>query len=347
MGWHYPIPGEQSGIFLAAGPGPSADNPPQIRTFPPAAGAAHTAQWTAYGADSYGVNVTTGDLDGDGASELVTGAGPGAVYGPHVRGFTPYGDPLSGVNFLAYGTSKFGVNVACADFDGDGRDELVTGAGPGEVFGPHVRGWSWSGGSVAPLPGVNFFAYGTPRWGVNVGGGDIDGDGRDEIVTGAGPGDIYGPHVRGWNVDGGAAAAIPAVSYFAYGTFKKGVRVTCGDVDGDGIDEIVTGPGPSSVFGAHIRGWNYDGITLAGIPGINFFAWPPAESLYGATVSTGADLDGDGRSEIFVGQGPDPTAGTQARVFSYDGSQISLLFDLDAFGDSGMTFGVNTAAGRY
>ncbi len=348
MGWHYgPPPPEPEGPFLVAGPGPAESNPPLVRVFPPEQGAAPTAQWAAYGADSYGVNVTTGDLDGDGASEIVTGAGPGSVYGPHVRAFTPGGGPVAGLSYLAYGTNRFGVNVACGDLDGDGRDELVTGAGPGDVFGPHVRGWDYEGGLVLPISGVSFFAYGAPRWGVNVASGDIDGDGFDEIVTGPGPGDTYGPHVRGWDVDGGSTAAIPQVSYLAYGTNKKGVRVACGDVDGDGIDEIVTAPGPSAVFGANIKAWNYDGVTVAGIPGINFFAWDAGTSLYGATVSALADLDGDGRSEIIAGQGPDPSAGTVVRVFSYDLVETTLLFSLDAFGDDGMSMGVNTAAGRY
>ncbi len=92
----------------------------------------------------------------------------------------------------------------------DGFDEIITGAGPGAVFGPHVRGWNYDGTpGVTPVPGVSYFAYGTPKWGVNVSAGDIDGDGYDEIVTGAGPGAVYGPHVRGWNVDGGTAAAMP------------------------------------------------------------------------------------------------------------------------------------------
>jgi len=77
-------------------------------------------------------------------------------------------------------------------------DEVVTGAGPGAVFGPHVRAWDYDGGSgVTQVPGVSYFAYGTPKWGVNICCGDIDGDGYDEIVTGAGPGAVYGPHVRG------------------------------------------------------------------------------------------------------------------------------------------------------
>jgi len=348
MGWHYGVqPPEPEGPFLVTGPGPAESNPPLVRVFPPEREAVHTAEFTAYGADSFGVNVTTGDINGDGTTEIVTGAGPGAVYGPHVRGFTPTGFAISELNFLAYGTNKYGVNVVCGDLTGDGRDEIITGAGPGEVFGPHVRAFTNTGTAMEPMPGVNFFAYGTPKWGVNVATGDIDGDGDAEIVTGAGPGDIYGPHVRGWDVDGGTAAAMPGVSYMAYGTFKKGVRVTCGDVDGDGIDEIVTGPGPSSVFGAHVRGWNYDGGTLSEISGINFFAWPTGESLYGATVSAGADLDGDGRSEIIVGQGPDPSAGTTVKVYGYDGSQTSLLFDIDAYGDGGLTRGVIAAGGSY
>jgi len=333
--------------FLVAGPGAAESNPPLVRVFPAEDGATHTAEWSAYGASSFGVNVTTADLDNDGTSEIITGAGPGAVYGPHVRGFTPEGTPIDGLNFLAYGTNKYGVNVVCGDLTGSGNEELITGAGPGAVFGPHVRAFSWDGTTVSPMAGISFFAYGTPRWGVNVAAGDIDGDGRSEIVTGPGPGNVYGSHVRGWDIDGGSATAIPGVSYFAYSTNKMGVRVACGDVDGDGIDEIVTGPGPSGFFGTHVRGWNYDGGTLTEIEGINFFAWQQSESLFGATVSAQADLNSDGRAEIIVGQGPDPSAATPVKVFSYDGTQSTLLFGISAYEDGGLTHGVNAAAGRY
>jgi hypothetical protein len=267
------------------------------------------------------------------------------VFGPHVRGWTLDGDPLGSVNFFAYGTSKYGANVYCGDIDRDGFDEIVTGAGPGAVFGPHVRGWNHDGsGSVTAMAGVNFFAYGTPKWGVNVSCGDIDGDGFDEIVTGAGPGAVYGPHVRGWNVDGGSASPVSGCSFFAYGTLKYGVNVSCGDMDGDGVDEIITAPGPGSIFGSHVRGWNYDGTALTELTGINFFAWDPGEARYGAKVYAGADLDNDGRSELAVGCGPDPLAATEVKVFHYDGSQISLLFSLDAYPDLELTHGTNVAA---
>ncbi len=71
------------------------------------------------------------------------------------------------------------------------------------------------------------------------------------------------------------------------------------------------------------------------------------ESLFGATVSSGTDLDGDGRDEIITGQGPDPAAGSMLKVFGYDGAQTSLLFSLDAYGDIGLTHGVNVAGGSY
>jgi hypothetical protein len=124
---------------LAAGAGPAPGNAPLVRIFPPENDAAHEAEFSAYGADGFGVGVSCGDVDGDGFDELLTGAGPGEIYGPHVRGFTVDGTPLPGLSFLAYGTNKWGVNVAAGDIDGDGIDEIVTGAGPGAVFGPHVR----------------------------------------------------------------------------------------------------------------------------------------------------------------------------------------------------------------
>ena len=343
MGYHYTAVTQP---LVTTGAGPDPGNPPLIRIFPPAEDAELEFTFLAYGVPAYGVKVAGGDPDGDGVDEILTGAGPGAVFGPHVRGFEVEGDPMPGLSFLAYGTNKYGVNVAAGDLDGDGRDEIITGAGPGAVFGPHVRGWGYDGeATVAPFLGVNYFAYGTPKWGVNVAAGDIDGDGFDEIVTGPGPGAVYGPHVRGWDVDGGDAAAIPALSYFAYGTLKFGVNVTTGDVDGDGIDEIVTGAGPGAVFGPHVRGWNFDGAAVTSLPGYSFFAWETAPLRFGVNVYAGTDLDGDGRDDLLVGRGPDAEANTEVKAFVYDGTAVSQWFMLKAF--PGYRFGTTVAAGRF
>jgi hypothetical protein len=332
---------------LAVGPGPSPDNPPLVRVFPPEQDAAHEAEFAAYGATGYGAGVASGDVDGDGLDELLTGAGPGEIYGPHVRGFSVDGDPLAGLSFLAYGTPRWGVNVTAGDLDGDGFEEIVTGAGPGAVFGPHVRAFDYDGSAlVQPVAGVSFFAYGTLRWGVDVAAGDIDGDGYAEIVTGAGPGPVFGPHVRGWNVDGGTAAAIPAVSFFAYGTNLYGVQVACGDVDGDGIDEVITGPGPSPAFAPHVRGWNFDGSSVAPLPGFSFLAWPASEAVFGAQVASGTDLDLDGRDELVVAPGPDPAVETPVRVYAYDGGQVAMLFSFTSF-PSGISHGAGVTAGRF
>ncbi len=192
------------------------------------------------------------------------------------------------------------------------------------MYGPHVRGWTLSGDQVVPLGNVSFLSYGTRRWGVNVACGDIDGDGFDEIITGAGPGDVFGPHVRGWNVDGGAASPMPGVSYLAYGTPRWGVNVACGDIDGDGIDEIVTGPGPSEVFAAHVRGWNCDGGSVASIPGVNFFAFSGTTHAMGCVVACG-DLDNDRIDEILTVPGPHPDNPASLKSWNYDGDELAQI----------------------
>jgi len=332
---------------VIAGPGRGYNNPPVARVFPPEQDATHEYEFTAYGVPHYGVQVSCGHLNGLPPDVLLTGPGPGSIYAPHVRGFEVDGTPVSGINFFAYGTTKFGVNVSAGDIDADGFDEIVTGAGPGAVFGPHVRAFDYDGsGSVTPIHSVSFLAYGTRKWGVAVAPGDVDGDHFDEIMTGAGPGTVFGPHVRGWNVDGGTAQAMPEISFFAYGTRQYGVVVTCGDVDGDVIDEIITAPGPSPLFGSHIRGWNYDDGSIGSLPGYSFFAWPSSEARYGARIFAGANLNADGRDELVVGKGPDPSAGSSVKAFVYDGSQATEWFSLLAF-PSGWTHGANVTAGFF
>ncbi len=344
MGYHYPPTARILGLAATLGPSPA--NPPLVRVFPPHTDADPVSEFSAYGAPSWGANVATGQLTDDEGVEIITGAGPGEIYGPHVRGFTGDGTPVPGVNFLAYGTNRFGVNVAAGDLDGDGYDEIVTGAGPGAVFGPHVRTWNVDGGDATAIADVSFFAYGTLKWGVNVACGDIDADGYDEIITGAGPGAVFGPHVRGWDVDGGPAAPLSWVSFMAYGTNKWGVNVAAGDLDGDGIDEIITAPGPSSQFGSHIRGWDVDGGEPVAMATVNFFAWPAGEAAYGARVCSGVDLDGNGRDELLVGGGPDPAMGSQIKGYRIDEHGVELEFSFDAFPPV-YTHGVNVAAGLF
>ncbi len=130
-------------------------------------------------------------------------------------------------------------------------NETVIATAPGPGGGPHVRTFRADG---APVSG--FYAYGQSfLGGVNVALGDVDGDFDDEIVTAPGPGG--GPHVRVFRSDG----TDTGVAFMAYAeSYAGGVHVATADLDGDGIDEIVTAP--ASAGGPHIRIWSGDGELL-------------------------------------------------------------------------------------
>jgi hypothetical protein len=88
--------------------------------------------------------------------------------------------------------------------NGDGRADVVTGAGAGG--GPHVKVFNGVQGNLLH----SFFAFDPAfQGGVTVAAGDVNGDGRADVVTGAGPGG--GPHVKAFSgVDGSPFAAFDA-----------------------------------------------------------------------------------------------------------------------------------------
>jgi hypothetical protein len=138
-------------------------------------------------------------------------------------------------SFFAYSpTFTGGVQVAVGDVNGDLHADIITGAGPGG--GPHVQVFDGVTGQVTR----SFFAYApTFTGGVFVAAGDINGDGKADIVTGAGAGG--GPHVQVFSgVDNSVLA-----SFFAFNSsFSGGVRVSVADATGAGLADVVAGSGP-------------------------------------------------------------------------------------------------------
>lgn len=179
-----------------------------------------------------GAFVSTADIDGDGKSEIIAGAGRGG--GPHVRIFNQYGYSLNLDIYPFSADFTGGVDVAGADVDKDGQDEIIVSAASAgqariKVYRPDVSRTVVS----------NFLAYPADyQDGVRIDGGDIDKDGAAEIVAGV----SYhsAPQVRTFETDGRPAR----FSLFAYEEeFRGGVDVATGDLSGNGRSEIVTGPG--------------------------------------------------------------------------------------------------------
>jgi len=253
-----------------------------------------------------GVNAALGDVDGDGRLEVITGTGPGSA--PHLRIFDTKGSLRW--QFFAYPSYfRIGISVATADVDGDGEDEIIV--APQAGGGPHVRVIKYNRQTKRFELFKQFFAYPSHfRLGLNLSGGDLNNNGLAEIVVA--PRVVGGPHVRVFEYDPVLKKFVLKSQFFAYAFgFRGGVSLAIGDIDNDGINEIITGAGPGG--GPHVRILDKYGRLK-----YQFFA--ASTRFRGGVDVTAMDYDSDGADEIITGAWSNAIPGV--KVFNFENNRF-------------------------
>jgi len=237
------------------------------------------------------ISVATGDVTGDGIEDIIVGSGAGSspvvkIYNgktlAEVGSFTPFSATFHG-----------GVTVAVGDVDGDGRKDIITGAGQGSVA--QVKVFSGAAlvdgqgkmAKVAVPPIRNIVAFDNSyRGGVSVAAGDTNGDGRADIIVGKNRGDAM--DVAVFSGKTGATLA----SFSAYdASFTGGVTVAAGDTNGDGKAEVIVGANTAPANNVKV------------FRGSQMVAQYSANTGWNTRVAV-TDIDGDGIVELVAVSGP-------------------------------------------
>ncbi len=254
--------------------------------------------------ESLGWSVSgAGDVNGDGFEDVLVGSpgwsantGKAYLYAGSASGLaTSATSTLTGVGEETY----FGAAVAGAgDVNGDGFADVVVGAYTGSDDLGHAYLFVGSATGLSEpawddLDGAFPFAYAV------AGGGDINGDGYDDVLIGAG-GNGYGAVPQGLVYLGGATALTLDGTYDIGADSQATVAVAgAADINADGYADAAFGAGGLVAGDVPGTAVVYFGSS-SGLTGPTALVNTEGRDAFGAALSAG-DLNGDGYGDVIVG----------------------------------------------
>jgi hypothetical protein len=270
-----------------------------------------------------GIRVAVADVTGDGVPDYVIGSGPTITATVLVI------DGATNKTILTlhpFDNFTGGVFVSTGDLTGDGVADIVV--TPDEGGGPRVEIYKGGTGHFQQI--ANFFGIDDPnfRGGARAAMGDVNGDGFADLVISAGFGG--GPRISIY--DGAALAQGTKLNvigdFFAFEpNLRNGAYVAVGDVNGDGLADLIFGAGP----GGGPRVLVLDSSTLLSAGSAAALSTPLFNSFLGDPNNRGGvrvaakNLDGDKFADILIGSGE----GGGSTVEAFSGKDFSVLESFD------------------
>ena len=211
-------------------------------------------------------------------------------------------------------TFRGGVRVASGDVNGDGVPDIIV--APGRGMAPQVQVFDGLTGTRLTTPIGNFNAtVATDRNGLFVAAGDVNGDGRADIIVGLG---TTTANVKVFN--GATGALLFNLTSFPTG-FAGPAAVAAGDVNGDGRADIIVSS-TATTANRFVRIFNGRTGTLLRDIAVH------TTTISGGIFVAAADLNGDGRAEIITGL----QRNNVASISIYDGTTGVLSRTITPFG---------------
>jgi hypothetical protein len=314
---------------------------------------AQAPAWTAYGesaGDSFGFSLcSAGDWDSDGVVDLLMGSPGVDGSGPDTGRITLLSGATSATLFEVNGLSsgdRAGRSVAAlGDVNGDGIGDFAYGAPTRSVSGPQAGGAF----IVSGADGTTLHAWegSTPFgiFGFSVSNaGDLDGDGKNDLLVGAPNEDPAGPDSGAVYAYSTGSSNILHVLSGANAGDKFGYTLTSvGDTDLDSIPDFLVGS-PDETFAGLVAAGSarlYSGADASSL-GAWFGTTPDAR--YGTALSSIGDRDSDGRADFAIGAPGDISGGGPAcgRVELRSGANGSLFLSMN--GAPGTALGASLSA---